>query len=81
MGDNLKGRIAVVTGASAGIGLSTAEVLANLGVTVIACARNVKSIEARMQFLYYFSSLFYHITVIQKFPCNKTACYRRFLSA
>ncbi|OQV15284.1 putative Dehydrogenase/reductase SDR family member 11 [Hypsibius exemplaris] len=42
---SLNGRIVLVTGASAGIGLATAETLANHGMKVIACARNIHAIE------------------------------------
>ena len=40
-----KGRVAIVTGASAGIGYETAKRLAQLGVVVVGCARNSKSIK------------------------------------
>ncbi|XP_022085836.1 dehydrogenase/reductase SDR family member 11-like [Acanthaster planci] len=39
------GRIALVTGASAGIGQATAKVLARHGMKVVGCARNIKPIE------------------------------------
>ena len=42
-----KGRVAVVTGASAGIGYETAKRLAQLGVVVVGCARNIAAIEVR----------------------------------
>ena len=42
-----KGRVAIVTGASAGIGYETAKRLAQLGVVVVGCARNVATIEVR----------------------------------
>ena len=40
-----KGRIAIVTGASAGMGYELTKKLAELGVVVVGCARNTKSIE------------------------------------
>ena len=40
-----KGRVAIVTGASAGIGYETAKRLAQLGVVVVGCARNIETIE------------------------------------
>ena len=42
-----KGRVAIVTGASAGIGYETAKRLAQLGVVVVGCARNITAIEVR----------------------------------
>ena len=42
-----KGRVAIVTGASAGIGYETAKRLAQLGVVVVGCARNTAAIEVR----------------------------------
>ena len=40
-----KERIAIVTGASAGMGYELTKTLAELGVVVVGCARNTKSIE------------------------------------
>ena len=40
-----KGRVAVVTGASAGMGYQLAKTLAQLGVVTVGCARNPKTIE------------------------------------
>ena len=40
-----KGRVAIVTGASTGIGYETAKRLAQLGVVVVGCARNITTIE------------------------------------
>ena len=40
-----KGRVTIVTGASAGMGYETAKRLAQLGVIVIGCARNITTIE------------------------------------
>ena len=43
-----KGRVAIVTGASAGIGYEIAKKLAQLGVVVVGCARNITAIEVRL---------------------------------
>lgn len=43
---NLKGRIAVITGASRGIGLATAQKLAQYGALCILVSRKVESLEA-----------------------------------
>ncbi|XP_022085641.1 dehydrogenase/reductase SDR family member 11-like [Acanthaster planci] len=40
-----KGRVALVTGASSGIGQSTARALAKHGMKVVGCGRNIKPIE------------------------------------
>ena len=40
-----KGRVAIVTGASAGIGYEIAKRLAQLGVVVVGCARNITAIQ------------------------------------
>ena len=40
-----RGRTALVTGASVGIGFAITESLAKAGVNVVACARNVATIE------------------------------------
>ena len=40
-----KGRVGIVTGASTGIGYETAKRLAQLGVVVVGCARNIAAIE------------------------------------
>ena len=45
-----KGRVAIVTGASAGIGYETAKRLAQLGVVVVGCARNIAAIEVKMKY-------------------------------
>ena len=45
-----KGRVAIVTGASAGIGYETAKRLAQLGVVVVGCARNITAIEVRLMY-------------------------------
>lgn len=42
-----KDRVAIVTGASAGIGYETARHLAISGMTVVGCARNTSTIEVR----------------------------------
>ena len=40
-----KGRVALVTGASVGIGAATARALVQQGMRVVGCARNVDKIE------------------------------------
>ena len=42
-----RGKVAVVTGASAGIGAAISRHLAQEGMTVIGCARNVAKIDVR----------------------------------
>ncbi|KAK2881249.1 hypothetical protein Q8A67_018517 [Cirrhinus molitorella] len=44
--DRWKGRVALVTGASVGIGAAIAKSLVQHGMKVVGCARNVKQIEA-----------------------------------
>jgi NAD(P)-dependent dehydrogenase (short-subunit alcohol dehydrogenase family) len=43
--DSLRGRVAIVTGASSGLGARFATVLAQAGAQVVACARRVERIE------------------------------------
>ena len=43
--DRWRGRVALVTGASAGIGLGLVEALTKHGMKVIGCARNIEKIE------------------------------------
>ena len=57
-----KGRVAIVTGASTGIGYETAKRLAQLGVVVVGCARNIAAIEVSM--------VTYHVTVIRESYCR-----------
>jgi len=42
----MQGKVVVVTGANSGIGLATAQALAGLGATVLACGRSAEKIEA-----------------------------------
>ena len=42
-----KGRVAIITGASAGIGYELSKRLVQLGVVVVGCARNIAAIEVR----------------------------------
>ncbi|XP_065892555.1 dehydrogenase/reductase SDR family member 11-like isoform X3 [Dysidea avara] len=44
-----KGRVAIVTGASAGIGYELSKRLVQLGVVVVGCARNITAIESLSQ--------------------------------
>ena len=48
-GIDLIGKIAIVTGASTGIGLETVKTLANAGATVILPARNIEKAEENLQ--------------------------------
>lgn len=43
--DRWKGRVALVTGASVGIGAAVARALVQQGMRVVGCARNVDKIE------------------------------------
>ena len=43
--DQWRGKCAVVTGASSGIGYEVAKQLAELGMYVVGCARNITKIE------------------------------------
>ena len=43
--DRWKNRVALVTGASAGIGAAIAKVLSECGMKVVGCARRVEKIE------------------------------------
>ena len=40
-----RGKVALVTEASAGIGYTTAKQLTELGMNVVGCARNISTIE------------------------------------
>ena len=54
-----KGRVAIVTGASAGIGYELSKRLVQLGVVVVGCARNIAAIEVRKGLIdqvYYFKA-------------------------
>lgn len=48
--DHLKGRVAVVTGASAGIGAATAMKLVAAGVTVVGMARRLDRLQVNLNF-------------------------------
>jgi NAD(P)-dependent dehydrogenase (short-subunit alcohol dehydrogenase family) len=50
-GISLVGKVAVVTGASAGLGIETARVLASVGATVLLVARNQEKLEPVLQSL------------------------------
>ena len=45
--EHWRGKVALVTGASSGIGYDTAKKLAELGMNVVGCARNTAKIEVR----------------------------------
>ena len=45
MAERWRDRVALVTGASAGIGYSVAKALVERGMKVVACARNIAAIE------------------------------------
>jgi len=47
MMERWKGRVALVTGASVGIGAAVARVLVQHGMKVVGCARNVDKIEVK----------------------------------
>ena len=54
-----KGRVAIVTGASAGIGYELSKRLVQLGVVVVGCARNIAAIEVRKRLIdqvYYYET-------------------------
>ena len=53
------GRVALVTGASSGIGEATATKLVHLGMTVVGCARNIESIQVRCSLPLYFLCKYY----------------------
>jgi len=46
--DRWRGRVALVTGASAGIGRGIVLALASHGMKVAACARNIENIQVNM---------------------------------
>ncbi len=48
MQNNPKGRTALITGASAGIGYAIAKLLSKQGMNVVACARNTTTVEVRL---------------------------------
>ena len=47
--DRWRGRVALVTGASAGIGASIAQTLTFQGMKIVACARSIEKLEALAQ--------------------------------
>ena len=47
--DRWCGRVALVTGASAGIGAAIVELLTKRGMKVVGCARNVEKIQVVLQ--------------------------------
>ena len=54
--DRWCGRVALVTGASAGIGAAIVELLTKKGMKVVGCARNVQPIQVQMNFIIILSS-------------------------
>ena len=46
--DRWEGRVALVTGASAGFGAAIAKRLVEHGMKVVGCARNITKIQVRM---------------------------------
>ena len=48
------GRLALVTGASSGIGAAVAVALANNGMKVVGCARSVQKIQVNQLYKIYF---------------------------
>lgn len=50
--DKWKGKVALVTGASSGIGANIAQALANSGMTVIGLARRLDAIQVRNRVLF-----------------------------
>jgi len=46
-----KERVAIVTGASAGIGYELSKRLVQLGVVVVGCARNITAIEVNINYI------------------------------
>ena len=58
------GKVALVTGASVGIGAAICRELVKHGMTVIGCARNDKQIEVRTSLQYQFSYDFCNGTFI-----------------
>lgn len=49
-----RGKVALVTGASAGIGADLTVKLANAGLIVVGAARRVEAIEVRNLFFYFY---------------------------
>lgn len=45
-----RGKVALITGASAGIGYLLAKQLTKLGMNVVGCARNITKIEVQARF-------------------------------
>ena len=72
--DALRGKVALVTGASAGIGLHLVHTLLERGVKVVGCARRVENITAPRKelegnlFAYKVSNIFGHSS-LQLRPC------------
>ena len=50
MASRWSGRVALVTGASAGIGFAVTKQLAQLGMKVVGCARNIEKIQVGLAF-------------------------------
>ena len=66
-----EGRVALVTGASAGFGAAIAKRLVELGMKVVGCARNIAKIQVR--FFYLIFVLFHSCMCI-------LICYRDVIS-
>ena len=71
-----KGKVALVTGASSGIGYETAKQLTQLGMNVVGCARNI----ARIEVVDSFKPDSYNRTLVYSLT-KMSSCEDRFLSS